>query len=61
MPCLSQRPAPHRPGQPGLTQQNAALVEQAATAACSTESQANDLKASVSIFRLGASADSGTT
>jgi methyl-accepting chemotaxis protein len=38
-----------------VTQQNAALVEQAAAAACSLESQANDLKASVSMFRLNAS------
>ncbi|ANB75805.1 chemotaxis protein [Paraburkholderia phytofirmans OLGA172] len=35
-----------------VTQQNAALVEQAAAAASSLESQANDLKASVSMFRL---------
>ncbi|MGF6779334.1 methyl-accepting chemotaxis protein [Paraburkholderia sp. GAS334] len=34
------------------TQQNAALVEQAAAAASSLESQANDLKASVSMFKL---------
>ncbi|CAB3796297.1 methyl-accepting chemotaxis protein [Pararobbsia alpina] len=40
-----------------VTQQNAALVEQAAAAASSLESQAGDLKASVSMFRLGASLD----
>jgi methyl-accepting chemotaxis protein len=40
-----------------VTQQNAALVEQAAAAASSLESQANDLKASVSMFRLNASRD----
>jgi len=38
-----------------VTQQNAALVEQAA--ASSLESQANDLKASVSMFRLNVSRD----
>jgi methyl-accepting chemotaxis protein len=42
-----------------VTQQNAALVEQAAAAASSLESQANDLKASVSMFRLDASPDAG--
>jgi methyl-accepting chemotaxis protein len=36
-----------------VTQQNAALVEQAAAAASSLQSQANDLKASVSMFKLG--------
>jgi len=41
-----------------VTQQNAALVEQAA-AAGSLESQANDLKASVSMFRLDVSHDAG--
>ncbi|MGF6768034.1 methyl-accepting chemotaxis protein [Paraburkholderia sp. GAS199] len=35
-----------------VTQQNAALVEQAAAAASSLESQAGDLKISVSMFRL---------
>jgi methyl-accepting chemotaxis protein len=40
-----------------VTQQNAALVEQAAAAASSLESQANDLTASVSMFRLNASRD----
>jgi methyl-accepting chemotaxis protein len=40
-----------------VTQQNAALVEQAAAAASSLESQAADLRASVSMFRLNASAD----
>ncbi|CAB3802611.1 methyl-accepting chemotaxis protein [Pararobbsia alpina] len=40
-----------------VTQQNAALVEQAAAAASSLESQAGDLKASVSMFRLNASRD----
>jgi methyl-accepting chemotaxis protein len=35
-----------------VTQQNAALVEQAAAAASSLESQADDLKASVSMFQL---------
>jgi methyl-accepting chemotaxis protein len=39
-----------------VTQQNAALVEQAA-AASSLESQLNDLKASVAMFRLDASGD----
>jgi len=38
-----------------VTQQNAALVEQAAAAASSLESQAADLKASVSMSRLGGS------
>ena len=42
-----------------VTQQNAALVEQAAAAASSLESQANDLKASVSMFRLDVSPDAG--
>jgi len=37
-----------------VTQQNAALVEQAAAAASSLKSQAHDLKASVSMFRLNA-------
>jgi len=41
-----------------VTQQNAALVEQAA-AASSLESQANDLKASVSMFRMDASREAG--
>jgi methyl-accepting chemotaxis protein len=36
-----------------VTQQNAALVEQAAAAASSLESQVNDLKTSVSMFKLG--------
>ncbi|MFL9856254.1 methyl-accepting chemotaxis protein [Paraburkholderia madseniana] len=40
-----------------VTQQNAALVEQAAAAASSLESQANELKASISMFRLNASRD----
>ncbi|MDB5833755.1 MAG: methyl-accepting chemotaxis sensory transducer [Caballeronia sp.] len=40
-----------------VTQQNAALVEQAAAAASSLESQLNDLKASVAMFRLDASGD----
>ena len=40
-----------------VTQQNAALVEQAAAAASSLESQANDLTASVSMFRLNAPRD----
>ena len=40
-----------------VTQQNAALVEQAAAAASSLESQAKDLKASVSMFRLAAPRD----
>ncbi|RRR82116.1 chemotaxis protein, partial [Streptococcus pneumoniae] len=35
-----------------VTQQNAALVEQAAAAASSLESQADDLKRSVSMFRV---------
>ena len=35
-----------------VTQQNAALVEQAAAAASSLESQAGDMKAAVSMFRL---------
>jgi methyl-accepting chemotaxis protein len=38
-----------------VTQQNAALVEEAAAAASSLESQADDLKAAVSMFRLGVS------
>ncbi len=38
-----------------VTQQNAALVEQAAAAASSLESQAGDLKTSVSMFKLDAS------
>ena len=38
-----------------VTQQNAALVEQAAAAASSLESQAADLKTSVSMFRLNES------
>jgi len=42
-----------------VTQQNAALVEQAAAAASSLESQANDLKASVSMFRMDASREAG--
>ncbi len=42
-----------------VTQQNAALVEQAAAAASLLESQANELKASVSMFRLDASPDAG--
>jgi methyl-accepting chemotaxis protein len=42
-----------------VTQQNAALVEQAAAAAGALESQANDLKATVSMFRLDASRDAG--
>jgi methyl-accepting chemotaxis protein len=40
-----------------VTQQNASLVEQAAAAASSLESQVNDLKASVAMFRLDASGD----
>jgi methyl-accepting chemotaxis protein len=35
-----------------VTQQNAALVEQAAAAASSLELQASDLKSAVSIFKL---------
>jgi methyl-accepting chemotaxis protein len=42
-----------------VTQQNAALVEQAAAAAGALESQANDLKASVLMFRLVTSHDDG--
>jgi len=42
-----------------VTQQNAALVEQAAAAAGSLESQASDLKAAVSMFRLNASREAG--
>ncbi|MFL9918140.1 methyl-accepting chemotaxis protein [Paraburkholderia fungorum] len=42
-----------------VTQQNAALVEQAAAGASSLESQANDLKASVSMFRLGVAHEAG--
>jgi methyl-accepting chemotaxis protein len=37
-----------------VTQQNAALVEEAAAAASSLEMQADDLKAAVSMFRLDA-------
>jgi hypothetical protein len=55
MPCLSQRPAPHRPGQPGLTQQNAALVEQAAAAAESLKTQAQQLVDAVAVFKLPSS------
>ena len=40
-----------------VTQQNAALVEEAAAAASSLESQASDLKAAVSMFRLDVSRD----
>jgi methyl-accepting chemotaxis protein len=40
-----------------VTQQNAALVEQAAAAGSSLESQATDLKTAVSMFRLNASRD----
>ncbi|MEW9583799.1 methyl-accepting chemotaxis protein [Paraburkholderia sp. DGU8] len=43
-----------------VTQQNAALVEQAAAAAGALESQASDLKAAVSMFRLHVSHDPGT-
>lgn len=42
-----------------VTQQNAALVEEAAAAASSLESQAEDLKAAVSMFRLDVSRDAG--
>ena len=42
-----------------VTQQNAALVEQAAAAAGALESQASDLKAAVSMFRLDVSHDPG--
>jgi methyl-accepting chemotaxis protein len=35
-----------------MTQQNAALVEQAAAAAQSMSEQANQLKSEVSVFRL---------
>ena len=41
------------------TQQNAALVEQSASAAQSLREQAQDLVGSVAVFRLGAGADSG--
>lgn len=40
-----------------VTQQNAALVEQAAAAASALESQANELKASVAMFKLNALCD----
>jgi methyl-accepting chemotaxis protein len=43
-----------------VTQQNAALVEQAAAAAGALESQASDMKAAVSMFRLHVSHDPGT-
>ena len=43
-----------------VTQQNAALVEEAAAAASSLESQARDLKAAVSIFRLAVLHTAGT-
>jgi methyl-accepting chemotaxis protein len=43
-----------------VTQQNAALVEEAAAAASSLESQAADLKASVSMFRLNGNAAATT-
>jgi len=42
-----------------VTQQNAALVEQAAAAAGSLESQASDLKAAISMFRLNTSREVG--
>jgi len=42
-----------------VTQQNAALVEEAAAAASSLESQASDLIAAVSMFRLDVSRDTG--
>jgi methyl-accepting chemotaxis protein len=42
-----------------VTQQNAALVEQAAAAASSLESQANDLRTAVSMFRLDVSHEAG--
>ena len=42
-----------------VTQQNAALVEEAAAAASSLESQADDLKSAVSMFRLDVSRDAG--
>jgi methyl-accepting chemotaxis protein len=42
-----------------VTQQNAALVEEAAAAASSLESQVADLRASVSMFRLDVSLDVG--
>ncbi|SOE92562.1 methyl-accepting chemotaxis sensory transducer with Cache sensor [Burkholderia sp. D7] len=44
-----------------VTQQNAALVEQAAAVASSLESQANDLKDAVSMFRLGVSRDASAS
>ena len=43
-----------------VTQQNAALVEQAAAAAGALESQASDLKAAVSMFRLDVLHDRGS-
>jgi methyl-accepting chemotaxis protein len=43
-----------------VTQQNAALVEEAAAAAGALESQAKELEASVSMFRLAVSHDAGT-
>jgi methyl-accepting chemotaxis protein len=42
-----------------VTQQNAALVEEAAAAASSLESQVGDLKTAVSMFRLDVSHDAG--
>jgi methyl-accepting chemotaxis protein len=44
-----------------VTQQNAALVEQAAAAASSLESQANDLKASILMFKLTGSPDNNAS
>ncbi len=44
----------------GLTQQNAALVEQAAAAAASMQEQAGELAGIVDVFRLEASRDAGT-
>ena len=44
-----------------VTQQNAALVEEAAAAASSLESQADDLKSAVSMFRLDVSRDAGAS
>jgi hypothetical protein len=42
-----------------MTQQNAALVEQAAAAAHSMQDQAHKLTQAVSVFRLGAQSSAG--
>jgi len=44
-----------------VTQQNAALVEQTATASASLEDQARDLASSVRFFRVGATHEANST